>query len=134
MAKKETTEKKTKTKSTTSTKSKAKKAETVDVEKVIESIEKIDTNIVVENETNVNEKMEEEMANISEIVNEINSIDASQKEFSEKLQASPENAEEIIKNEIAKVTELKKKTEEKINKTPARKDITSWWNGIGFSM
>lgn len=130
MTKKETTEKKPKSQ----TKSKTKKNENIDVEKVIESLEKIDTNIVVEDETITDDKMNEEISQISKLAEEIKNIETSQKEFSEKLQASPENAKKIIEDEIAKVTELKKKTEEKINNTPNRKDVTSWWNGIGFSM
>lgn len=134
MAKKETTEKKTKSKSTTSAKTKKPKTENKDVEKVIEAIEKVDTNLVVDNEVSVEEKMEEVMAPITELVEEINNIDKEQKEFSEKLGASPENAKELIEAEIKKVEELKAKTDEKISKTPGKRDITSWWNGIGFSM
>ena len=110
-------------------------AETIDPKKIAEAIENIDTKIDLEPiEKEIEEKMEKAMEPINEITEKLNDLNESQQILASKIQKEPENAKELIESEIEKAKELQKKTIEKINSTNRRRDITSWWNGIGYSM
>ena len=100
-----------------------------------EAIESINTEIDLEPiENEIEKKMQEAMEPITEITEQINDLNASQEKLNDKIKQEPERAKEIIEEEIAKAKELQKKTIQKINSANNRRDVTSWWNGIGFSM
>ena len=140
MAKKETAKKTTTKKSSENKEDILDESVKINVEEISKAIDDIDTNIDLEPiEKEIEEKMEKAMEPISEVVENLDELNKSQEILASKIQNEPENAKEIIEKEIEKAKELHKKTAEalgsakKINSANRKPDVTSWWNGMGFS-
>jgi len=94
----------------------------VDLGKVKETLENIDTDFQLEDK-----KIElPNMENLNEMTEIIDEINESEKNLLENIEKEPEKAVTLIENEIKKTEELKKKIE-KINKSHG---YTSTWNGM----
>ena len=103
-------------------------------EKIMESIESVDTEIKMEEQPSIEEELKKSIEPLEDIKNINEEILESQEALSKKIEAEPEKAEEIIKNEIKKVEEIKKNVEKIIKETkrPTNSSLTSWWNGIEY--
>ena len=71
-----------------------------------------------------------------EVKQQVREFEAGKEEFNKKLEKEPEKAEEIIKNELNRIEELKKRTEAMRNalrdenkRSIANEGFTNWWNG-----
>ena len=100
---------------------------------VEEAIEAVDLEIPDTEEENIEEKIEEAMAPIEEVVNEVKEIEERRPKVEQEVLNKPEKAEEILKEELKKAEAIKAKVDKIINtKKPNNQNITSWWNGMGY--
>ena len=88
--------------------------------------------------------IEEEMKRImetaepsEEVKEQVVEFEEGKKKFNEKLEKEPENAEKIVRQEIKRIEEIKKRAEairaslQEENKKNIKNDIfTNWWNGM----
>ena len=109
------------TKKTNTSKTKKTNTPKVDIKQVEEVLENVDTEIKVD-EPEVEQTKTEEIQQLVDVVEQLNE---SEKNLNDAIEKHPENAVEIIKNEIEKTEGLKKKVE-KITK----RNITHFWNGM----
>lgn len=72
------------------------------------------------------------VSDMDAVVTVVKQFDDAQKDFAEKIEANPENAENIIKEEIKKAEEIKKVAEKLANKPIDNEGFTSFWNGMSF--
>lgn len=72
------------------------------------------------------------VSDMDAVVTVVKQFDDAQKDFAEKIEAHPENAESIIKEEIKKAEEIKKVAEKLANKPVNNESFTSFWNGMSF--
>lgn len=110
-------------KKNTKTKKESKKQTTL--EEAQKALDSVDTTIV-----NGTVKPEPDIKDVEKIVDEINKITESEKEFSKNFENvnSQEEAEAIVKKEIEKVEKEKEEIEKIINRSQREK--TTSWNGI----
>jgi len=97
----------------------------VTMKEIEKALDNVDTTIV--------DETKEQTPNVDEvekIVEEINKINDSQKEFSDNFEnvKSQEEAEKLIKEELKKVEQEKETVEKIINRS--QRERTSSWNGI----
>ena len=88
--------------------------------------------------------IEEEMKRIvetaepsEEVKEQVVEFEEGKQKFNEKLEKEPENAEKIVRQEIKRIEEIKKRAEairaslQEENKKNIKNDIfTNWWNGM----
>ena len=121
------------------TKNSENKIELENIEKDIKKIEESINNVEVDIPSNTEEKInilvdetEKVLEPIAELSSKIGELETA---LDEKLSsAEPEEVETIIKEEIKKTEELKKKVEKINNKNFSPKQMTNWWNGMGYDM
>lgn len=113
---------------------------TVDVEALSESIESVDTTLPSNEETikEIEEKIQEELKPLHDLQDKVSEMLDGQESFNNAIAQNPENAEDIINNELKKAEALKGEVEKiiKTTDTKSKKNIisnmTNWWNGMGY--
>lgn len=104
--------------------------------------EAIETEVEEPKEVDFDEEVKEILENAEpseEVKEKIEEFETGKEEFNKKITTNPENAAEVVKNELKRVEELKKKVQaldkniSKVRNSQNRNDIfTNVWNGVGY--
>ena len=110
----------------------------VSAEEIAKSLDSVDTMIKNDNSIEeISDKIAEELKPIQEIEKKVKEISSNQENFNKALLENPENATEIVMNEIKKAEALKEEVEKIISSTKVEKSgiaMTTWWNGMNFDL
>lgn len=104
------------------------------VDQIIEAVDYVRTEVEIEKEdtTEIEEKVNEKIAEITEFANEVVKIEEEKDKFAKKVEEakSSEEIKELINDELKKNKETEEKAKKALNNKKVILNFTNYWNGV----